>query len=197
MSYTINFDKWGDWYVEYKNLTLDKLCSDDEAIIKTEDFCHWFNDVNDESIDSYIQNNLYDDVLDQVESFKQSNAFLELQNSYTPVCNNVHILSTYVDGNRVKMISKHIGNVAIVHLNDADVDAIALTSYEMDFDDSIELAYYIADGKSPVIASYVASLDENAEKLLNFCRHISENCRVSMHEINQFIDSGYQTKKEK
>ena len=187
MSYIIRFDKWNDWYVEYKNLTLDKLCSDDEAIVETKAFEYWFNNTNNKDCDK----------LDKVEDFKQSNTFLELQNSYTPIYNYVHILGSFVNDNEVEMVSKYIGNVVIVHLNDADVDVIALTSCGMDFSDSIELAYYIIDGKSPVIAEQVLSLNEDAEKLLNFCRRRAKNGDVSMRDIERFIDSGYQLEEEK
>ena len=185
MSYTIYFDKWDNTNEEYTNLTLNKLCNDDEAIVKTEVFEYWFN-------------NTYSKNCDKLEDFKQSNTFLELQDSYTPIYNYVHILSTFVDDDKIKIISKYVSNTVIIHLNYEDVNVIALTSYGMDFSDSIELAYYIADGKSPVISNHVISLDKNTEKLLYFCRNkTKEEGAVSMYDIEKFIDNGYQVEEEK
>ena len=177
MSYTIYFDKWDNTNEEYINLTLDNLCNDSEAIIKTEVFEYWFNNTYSKSGDR----------LGKVEDFKQSNTFLELQDSYTPIYNYVHILSTFVDDNKIKVISKYVSNAIIVHLNYEDVDVIALTSCGIDFSDSIELIYYIVDGKSPVIAHYI-NLNENAKNLLNFCRNkVKEKGFIPISDIEKYI----------
>jgi len=198
MSYTIYFDKWCQLGEEYDNLTWSRIGDNDDLLSKTDAFEYWFDNVNDRCLDSYIQDGLNDEILEQIDDFSSSDSFLELLDSYIPIYNYVHIISAYVDDDRVKMISKHIGNVVIVHINDIDVDGIALTSCGMDFSDSIELAYYIVDGESPVISNNVISLDNNAEKLLYFCRNkVKEERIVSMHDIERFVDSGYQVEEEK
>ena len=197
MSYSIYFDKWDQLSDEYNNLTWNEISNNDDFLSKTDAFEYWFNDVNDKCLDSYIQDGLNNEMLEQVDDFRSSDVFLDLQDSYIPIYNYVHILSSSVYDKVVLMISKYVGSIVVVHLNDIDVDVLALTCCGMDLSDNIELAYYLSDGKSPVRASEVMSLSKNAEKLLNFCRCKAENGHVSMYEIERFIDNGYQVEEEK
>ncbi len=203
MSYSIHFDKWGELDEAYDNLTWDEVSSSDELLTGTEQFSYWLDETYpDEGWDSVeiekeLANNEDFDISEIMEDFRDSDAFWELQDTYVPIYNYVHLLSSSPYDKEILMVAKYVGNAVIVHLNDIDADVIALTGCGMDFSDNIELAYYLLDGESPIQASQIMSLGKSAEKILKFFRRKAKGGRVTMFEIERFIDSGYEDEEEK
>jgi len=197
MSYTIFFNEWGD-LDKYTNLTFETISSDDEDLSNTEIFEDWFEDrYGDRGLNlEDIRNGDIEDedlrIYELVDEFRDSDAYYDLEESYAPIYNFVHILEHKPSENDILMIEKYISNVVVVYLNEVDTYALALTGCGMDLSDCIELAYYIIDGRSPVEAKQIMSLDENAKKLLLFCR---KKKQISFNEIKEFIKKEFKWKK--
>ncbi len=195
MSYSIHFDKWGELDEAYDNLTWDEVSSDDKILANTEQFGYWHD--GQYGFKAYISELTEEDLEERLEEFRDSDAFYELQDTYIPIYNYVHLLSSSPYEKEILLVAQYVGNVVVIHLNDIDADVIALTGCGMDFSDNIELAYYLLDGESPMQADQVMSLGKAAEKILLFCRRKSSEGRVTMYEIERFISNGYQDEKEK
>jgi len=203
MSYTIYFDKWEYPWDEYTNLSFEAISRDDDMLSRTEEFEYWFDEnygYDGLNIEEVRNGNVQDDNLrlyEIMDMFRESDSYYNLENSYTPIYNYVHILSSRPYDDAILMVEKYVGNVVVMHLNEVNADVLALTGCGMDLSDNLELAYYIMDGKSPIEAAQIMSLSKNAEYLLLFCRKkVKENDYVSINEMKHFIDAGYVDEEE-
>ena len=173
MAYTIHYD-FSENFENFQNLTWDLVACDDDKLIETEEFEYFYEDNN------------FDDKLEALEEFKQSDAYFELSESYFPIYNYVHILKYKPDDEQIELLSKLVGNVVIVYIEELEVYGIALTTVGMDLSDHIELAYYIIDGVSPVKAGQI---DLSDKELLKYCRDvIKKEGWISLNKIQKFIE---------
>jgi len=188
MSYTIFFDKWTD-FDKYDNLTLETLCKNDYALSKTEVFENWYmynygeDDYLEDVREGYARYD-YLNLKDLAKEFKESDAYFILQDDLTPAYNEAYILKNIPTEQQILITYDCVPDISVVYIKNLDTYALALTGYGMNLSDCIELAYYIIDGQSPIEAKQIMSLDENAKKLLLFCR---EKKQISFNEIKKFI----------
>lgn len=197
MSYSIYFDQWGN-LDKYTNLTFETISSYDEELSRTEAFEDWFEDrYGDRGLNlEDIRNGDIEDedlrIYELADEFRDSDAYYDLEESYAPMCNFVHILEHKPSENDILMIEKYTSSVVVVYLNEVDTYALALTGCGMDLSDNLELAYYFSDGRSPIIAQEFLSLSEEAQKICLFCRQgVKKHDWVSNYAINSFIKAGY------
>jgi len=181
------------------NKSIEELDSNDEAI-KCESYFHeWIAyqfgrnvsfeslmeiDDEDEFLDKTDSN--ANDMNELIELYRGSEDYYDAIDSYHPMENYAHVLSSEVDSESVFYCLQFASNATILHLDLLDVDVIVMNGTGMDLSDVAELAYYLCDGFSPFISREIHSVDKN---LLLFCRkRVSENGYVSLDAIKEFLD---------
>lgn len=188
MSYTLYFDGWGSIDEDYRNCSQEETADDTSAIIESDQFSYWFSENNNESIEEMVEDGRADEVEDQIESFKESDAYYEYEDTFVPIYNIVHVLQSDPYNDNVKNVNKFASSCAIIELTKLETYVIALLGCGMDMSDNIELAYYFMDGESPVEASQIMSLSKDAEQiLLAFRKLFDATGRLSVNEIDSII----------
>ena len=191
MSYAIHFDKWNE-EGSFENKTLDLILEDTKRLVSTEEFKEWFFDKHEEDVETYIENNSFEDIEEESREFFYSDLYNELQDGYMPIYNFIHLLQREPSDKWINLLRELTESVSVVYIEDMDAHFIALLGCGMDMSDCIEIAYYVLDGVSPVKASQIMSLSENVKNLLLYCREYAEkNGSIYFNKIKEFVENDY------
>lgn len=123
-----------------------------------------------------------------LEKFKNHDKFSSfteaLEEKYIPAYSYVHILQDNPTETKIALTTQLIKDVGIITLTNLDTSAISLIKCGYDMSDSIELAYYINDGVSPIRAEKYFTLNHKAQELCDYCRTIvAKDGEVNVDEI--------------
>jgi len=115
--------------------------------------------------------------LDKDDSDYEEEVDYEIKERYFPMSNYFHVLeSKYIPDDVMAEVTKLASSVCILYSEDMEAYFIGLTGAGMDFSESIELAYRLIDGRSPVTASNIYYLDDEAKERLLELREEQKGC---------------------
>ena len=186
MSYCVNYN-FGEKIIceDYNNLSWEELSSDDIKLINTEYFENFYDDYKEDIEQDEDQT---EHKLSLVGNFRDSQAYNELEDTFIPLVNYIHILQREPISEQIELVSKYASVCAVVSVEDLGICGLALTGCGMDFSDSLELAYYLIDGVSPITAGHIA-MGEKSSQLLKYCREVVErDGSISFNEIQIFLN---------
>ena len=135
MSYTINigdmpqFNK--DGFENWTNETINNMSED--YIISTDYFSYYFDSCKEYDGDDIVE-------IDYIDSFKDSQNYYDLEDSFYPIYNYVHILQHSPSSYAIEKILFNAPNVSILYFEQLDTYGIALNGCGMDMSDSIAYA---------------------------------------------------------
>ena len=162
MSYKLlyNFEEKFPWK-DYENLTAEVCANNEDFLKQSYNYQYWKRDQN------YLE-----DEEPSIELFRESEAYAEWEDTFVPIYNYIHILSREPRDEDILKVANLAPNVSVIYIDEFKVHAISLTGTGMDFSDSIELAYYILDGVSPVFAHGFYTVSEEGKKIIKEQRRI-------------------------
>jgi len=176
MSYSVRIDQERFTpYEDIENLTEQMLLNNNELFKKSEQFLYWVKDM------STLEMN--ED--ETIEMFKESSACDELVRGLKSPLYYWDLLSFEPSEDRIELAYKLAPNCSVMYVEPLDSHFIALTGGGMDMNDTIELAYYILQGSSPIEASGFYTIGKIGENVLKRCRE--EKKRVYQYELNGFV----------
>jgi len=109
--------------------------------------------------------------IDEFREFVKENNYNDLMDaSSTPMVNYVHILQQEPLTESVELLFKLTHTAQYYYIEIIDAYVIGLTGAGADLSEYIELAYWLADGYSPVEANDITFLDEDVKELILWCR---------------------------
>jgi len=130
--------------------------------------------INNEKLRNEIAEYL---ALDKDDPYYEEEVEYEIREKYFPLMNYFHVLeSKHISSDVVAEVTKLASNVCILYSEDMEAYLIGLTGAGMDFSESIELAYRLVDGRSPVVASNIYYLDDKAKEKLIELREKQKGC---------------------
>ncbi len=176
MSYSVRIDQ--ERFTPYKdieNLTEQMLLNNNELLKKSEQFLYWAKDM--------ITSEMNEDKT--IEMFKESSACDELVRGLESPLYYWNLLSFEPSKDRIELTYKLAPNCSVMYVEPLDSHFIALTGGGMDMSDTIELAYYILQGSSPIEASGFYTIGKIGENVLKRCRE--EKKKVYQYELNDFV----------
>jgi len=118
----------------------------------------------------FVKENNYDNLIDAWEEFIQTDEYYYLEDSSIPMVNYVHILQQEPLTESVELLFKLTHTAQYYYIEIIDAHVIGLTGAGADLSEYIELAYWLADGYSPIEANDITFLDEDVKKLILWCR---------------------------
>ena len=176
MSYSVRIDQERFTpYEDIENLTEQMLLNNNELFKKSEQFLYWVKDM------STLEMN--ED--ETIEMFKESSACDELVRGLKSPLYYWDLLSFEPSEDRIELAYKLAPNCSVMYVEPLDSHFIALTGGGMDMNDTIELAYYILQGKSPVKASGFYTIGKVGEDVLKKCREAGS--LILQCEMDSFI----------
>jgi len=162
-------------YEDIENLTEQMLLNNNELLKKSEQFLYWVEDMSTLEMDED----------ETIEMFKESSACDELVRGLESPLYYWDLLSFEPSEDRIELAYKLAPNCSVMYVEPLDSHFIALTGGGMDMNDTIELAYYILQGSSPIEASGFYTIGKIGENVLKRCRE--EKKRVYQYELNGFV----------
>ncbi len=134
------------------------------------------------SLECIKENDLWEEVGYTKEEIESDDFMLEAEERFNPIHNCHHLLQGRPLEISVAFVTTKIPGVVVSAFDEIEAFTISLTSSGMDMSESVELAYYILDGISPVRASNIYYLPDDLKELLLWCRE--QNRPLSFMEID-------------
>lgn len=113
------------------------------------------------------------------ENKKDITPLTPLKEGYGYMWNSVHVLQTEPSDKEIELVKKYAPEVGVIYSETLDTFFICILGAGMDVSASVELAYLIIDGKSPVKGDPYY-FDEKRKKLLEEFRKDPEKAKEEM-----------------
>ena len=109
-----------------------------------------------------------------VDEFERTDSYYEFIENFELMMCHVHITQYTPSNEEIELLIKHCPSVVWLELEGV-FQGLGITGAGMDFSDSLELAYYIVDRKSPIEASQRLSVGEKEWKVILKMREAVKN----------------------
>jgi len=186
MGYTIYADYGLLIELGSENLEINALEKDKDKIMSLCEFKEFIEHRYDKKYDLVIDELEEDEKQKAIDDFMKSEYWYEYVDSMRyPMYNAHHVLQTSNPEYELPIFMElKIPAVTINNIYKLDANVLSLIGAGMDFSESLELAYYVFDGVSPVKANNVYYLNDKLKELLLFCREkVKEHSYVTPNEI--------------